>query len=64
MFLYWTLLRELIMQDRKYVRYICNKCNYKFSMKRDSPVMVRCQYCGCAQVSEDDFDLDRMISSR
>jgi DNA-directed RNA polymerase subunit RPC12/RpoP len=47
--------------DKAYIRYKCYRCNYKFSMKRGSPVTVRCPYCGGENVIEDDFDLNRML---
>jgi len=47
--------------ERKYVKYVCNKCNYKFSMKKDSPVAQRCPYCGGDNIIEDNFDINQMI---
>jgi len=43
------------------VKYICGKCQYRFSLKKDSPVKVRCPYCSSENVSVDTFDVDQAI---
>jgi transposase-like protein len=47
--------------DKAYQRFICHKCNYRFTMKRGTQVSLRCPYCGGQNVVEDDFDLNTMI---
>jgi DNA-directed RNA polymerase subunit RPC12/RpoP len=50
------------MAEPKYVKWICGKCNYKFSRKEDSPVALRCPYCGSKNLAEDRFDINQAIA--
>jgi len=43
------------------VKYICKKCQYRFSMKKDTAVTIRCPYCSDESVAEDTFDVDQAI---
>ncbi len=52
---------EVQENESKYVKYICAKCNYKFSRRRTSSASLRCPYCGSKNVSEDTFNLNRLI---
>lgn len=43
------------------VKYICTKCNYRFTRKRNSKIALRCPYCGKEDVVENNIDINRMI---
>jgi len=47
--------------NEKFLKFICDKCSYKFSRKEGSPVALRCPYCGANELSEDKFDVDQAI---
>ncbi len=49
------------MDKPKLIKYICNRCRYKFSIKEGSKVALRCPYCGREDVTEDTFSLDEAI---
>jgi len=43
------------------VKYVCGKCNYKFTRKEESKAAFRCPYCGSENINEDSFDLNQVI---
>jgi len=50
------------MEQSDYVKYICERCRYKFTRKEDSRIALRCPYCSSTELVEDKFDIDQAIS--
>jgi DNA-directed RNA polymerase subunit RPC12/RpoP len=46
---------------RETIKYICSKCNYKFTRKASTSQALRCPYCSGSTIEEDTFDLDQTI---
>ena len=46
---------------REFIKYICSKCNYKFTRKASTSQALRCPYCSGSTIEEDTFDLSETI---
>jgi DNA-directed RNA polymerase subunit RPC12/RpoP len=46
---------------KEFIKYICSKCNYKFTRKASSSQALRCPYCSGSTIEEDTFDLSETI---
>lgn len=44
------------------VKYICQKCNYRWNKRPESNVKIRCPYCSSENLAVDEFNLDVEIS--
>ena len=47
----------------EYKKYACDKCNYRFRFRVNTKKALRCPYCGNDNVSEDKFDLNKLVDS-
>lgn len=43
------------------IRVICTDCRYKFSIKRNSNMALRCPYCGRTRLVKDETSVDELI---
>ena len=50
-------LREV----KEFAKYVCKKCNYKFTRKTGTTQALKCPYCGGENVEEDTFDINQAI---
>ena len=44
-----------------YRKFFCVRCKYKFRIKKDSTLAIRCPNCSGNNLIEDNFDINKVI---